>query len=199
MTAAIAPVTEPVTEEEFFARYGPDDRVELVDGEVVPKYGVDGPLSPTSNAHGRIVMHLLLTLGPYVRTRALGNVYTDPACFIISELSKRIRCPDVAFVRVGREPETLRIGEFLRLAPDLAAQVISPSEPRAYTDRKIAQYLDAGVRLVWQIDPRRGDVAVYTPNGAVTRLVPGDALDGRDVVPGFTMSVAELFADVAPE
>ena len=193
MTTAIAPVTE----EEFFARYGPKDRVELVDGEVVPKYGVDGPLSRTSNAHGRIVMKLVLRLGFYVEANALGELYTDPACFIISEVPKRIRCPDVSFVRSGRAPAVIAPGTFLRLAPDLAAEVISPSEPRAYTERKIQQYLEAGVHLVWLIDMRRRDVYVYTPDSAVTHLRESDVLDGGDVVPGFSVSIAELFAGVA--
>lgn len=188
-----------VAEEEFFARYGPKDRVELVDGEVVPKYGVDGPLSPTSNAHGRVVMKLVLRLGVHVETNALGEIYADPACFIISEMPKRIRCPDVAFVRAARVPALLRLGDFLRLAPDLAAEIISPSEPRTYTDRKIAQYLEAGVRLVWRIDLRNHVVAAYTPDGPVVHLAESDVLDGGDVVPGFTLPVAELFAGVATE
>ncbi|GJG85792.1 hypothetical protein tb265_09730 [Gemmatimonadetes bacterium T265] len=195
MTTAIAPVTE----EEFFARYGPKDRVELVDGEVVPKYGADGPLSPTSNAHGRIVVKLVLRLGVYVERHALGEIYTDPACFIISEQPKRIRCPDVAFLSSARAPAVIHPGEFLRLAPDLAAEVISPSEPRAYTDRKIQHYLDAGVRLVWRIDMRRRDVTAYAPDGTTTHLAESDTLDGGDVVPGFAISVAELFAGVAAD
>jgi Uma2 family endonuclease len=196
-TAAVPPVTAPVSEEEFFARYGPKDRVELVDGVVVPKYGAEGPLSPTSNAHGRIVMNLIRALDRVVHDRGLGEVFTDPACFIISEAPKRVRCPDVAFVRAGRAPAEIALGTFLRLAPDLAAKVVSPSEPAAQVETKIAQYLEAGVRLVWKVDPRRREVTVLRHDGAVTRLGEGDELDGADVVPGFRLPVAELFAGVA--
>lgn len=195
MTTAIAPVTE----EEFAARYGPDDRVELVDGEVVPKYGVEGPLSPTSGGHGVIVSDLLFALETHVRPRQLGRVFTDPATFVISEVPKRIRCPDVAFVRADRLPAVFRMQGFIRLAPDLAAEVLSPSDPKKNVERKIAHYLEAGVRLVWRIDPRRRDVTAYTPDGAITRLTESDALDGADAVPGFTMPLAELFAGITSE
>lgn len=195
MTTAIAPITE----EEFAARYGPKDRVELVDGEVVPKYGVEGPLSPTSGGHGAIVSDLSFALERHVRSRRLGRVFTDPTTFVISEVPKRIRCPDVAFVRADRLSAGLSLSGFIRLAPDLAAEVISPSEPKKHVERKIAQYLEAGVRLVWRIDPRPRDVTVYTPDGAVVRLAESDALDGADVVPGFALLVAELFAGVAAE
>jgi len=192
----IATTLTPVTEEQFTARYGPKDRVELVDGEVVPKYGVEGPLSPTSGGHGVIVMDLVLALGAYARAKRFGRVFTDPATFVISEVPKRIRCPDVAFVRADRLPAAFRLVGFLRLAPDLAAEVLSPTDPKKNVERKIQHYLEAGVRLVWRIDPRRRDVTVYTPDGGVTRLTESDALDGGDVVPGFTMPIAELFAGI---
>ncbi len=195
MTTAIAPVTE----EEYASRYGPKDRVELVDGEVVPKYGVEGPLSPTSGGHGAIVSDLLFALETHVRPRRLRRVFTDPSTFVISEVPKRIRCPDVAFVRADRLPALFRMDGFIRLAPDLAGEVLSPSEPKKNVERKIAHYLEAGVRLVWRIDPRPRDVTVYTPDGAVVRLLESDVLDGGDVLPGFTLPVAELFTAVAAE
>ena len=196
-TAAVTPVPGPVTEEEFLARYGPDDRVELVDGEVIPKYGTDGPMSPTSNAHGRIVMDLIRALDRVVHPGGLGEIFTDPACFVISETPKRMRCPDVAFVRAGRIPEEIALDGIVRLAPDLVAEVISRSEPASQVDAKIDQYLEAGVRLVWKIDPRRRVVTTFHAGGAVTRLAESDVLDGGDVVPGFRLPVAELFARVA--
>ncbi|GJG85793.1 hypothetical protein tb265_09740 [Gemmatimonadetes bacterium T265] len=189
----------PVTEEEFAARYGPKDRVELVDGEVVPKYGVEGPLSPTSGGHGAVVSNLSFALESHVRPRRLGRVFTDPSTFVISEVPKRIRCPDVAFVRSDRLTAGLRMKGFIRLAPDLAAEVISPSEPTKNIERKIAQYLEAGVRLVWRVDPRPRDVTVYTPDGAVVRLTDSGTLDGGAVLPGFALPVAELFVDVEAE
>lgn len=185
-----------VTEEEFLARYGPDDRVELVDGEVVPKYGDDGPMSPTSTAHGRVVMKLVLRLGAHVEAHALGEIFADPACFVISDVPRRLRCPDVAFVRVGRLPETVHVDGIVRVAPDLAAEVVSRSEPASQLEEKVEQYLAAGVGLVWTIDPRRRSATVYTPDAVVTRLRESDALDGSDVVPGFRLPLAELFAGV---
>lgn len=185
-----------VTEEEFLARYGPEDRVELVDGEVIPKHGDDGPMSPTSTAHGRVVIRLLLRLGAYVEANALGEIFADPACFVISEVPRQLRCPDVAFVRAGRLPETVDVDGIVRIAPDLAAEVVSRSVPASRLEEKIEQYLAAGVALVWTVDPRRRTATAYTPGGSVTRLREGEALDGSDVVPGFRLPLAELFAGV---
>lgn len=185
-----------VTEEEFLARYGPDDRVELVDGEVIPKYGIDGPMAPTSSGHGRVVMNLLVALAPYVRARALGEVYTDPAAFVLSEHPLRRRCPDVAFLAAERMPEFVGMDETLRLAPDLVAEVISPTDSSSAVDAKVDQYPEAGVRLVWKIDPQRRVVTVYIGTSTMARLRDGDALDGHDVVPGFALTPRELFAGV---
>ena len=113
----MATQTGHVTEEEFWARYGSKDRVELVDGEVIPKYGDEGPLSPTSGAHGRIVRNLLFALESHVRSRGRGEVYTDPTAFVISEQPRRIRCPDVAYVAAGRLPEEVAMSGPFRLAP----------------------------------------------------------------------------------
>ena len=186
-----------VTEEEFLARYGPKDRVELVDGEVIPKYGAEGPLSPTSGAHGRIVRNLLFALESYVRSRGRGEVYTDPTAFVISEQPRRIRCPDVACVEAGRLPDETAMGPLFRLAPDLAAEVIAPSEPALAVDAKVDLYLECGVRLVWKVDPKRRLVTAYTPDGATSPTTEDGTLTGRDVLPDFALPLRELFVGVA--
>lgn len=189
--------TSYVTEDEFLARYGPDDRVELVDGEVIPKYGSEGPMSPTGSGHGKIVGNLLFALELHVRAGRLGSMFTDPAAFVISEQPRRIRCPDVAFVRVDRLPEEIAMTAMLRLAPDLVAEVISPSEPALAADAKIDEYLECGVRLVWKVDPKRRLVTAYTPDGATSRAAADGSLVGGDVLPGFSLPLRELFAGVA--
>lgn len=187
-----------VTEEEFWARYGETrHRVELVDGEVIPKYGVDGPLSPTSTGHGVIVMNLLVSLTMHVRGRNLGRVFTDPAAFVISEVPKRIRCPDVAFVRADRLPAEFRMGEMLRLAPEFVVEVISPSEPLRSVEKKRTEYLASGVLLLWQVDARDRSVVAYEPDGTSRAYIGNDVLPGGDVVPGYELPVTELFAGVA--
>jgi Uma2 family endonuclease len=106
---------------------------------------------------------------------------------------RRVRKPDVAFVRYGRFPdEQLPLGN-AQLAPDLAAEVISPNGTYEEVIEKIEEYLRAGVRLVWVISPRNHSVHVYRGNGSVHVLRENDELDGEDVVPGFRCPVCDLF------
>lgn len=196
-TAAIPPATGPVTEEEFLARYGPDDRVELDGGVVVFKHGDEGPMSPTGGGHGAVVLNLVYALETHVRPRRSARVFTDPVAFVLREAPPLIRCPDVAVVRADRVPAEIPMTGLLRVVPDLAAEVISPSEPASELDDKVEQYLTAGVRLVWTIDPRRRTARVFTPDGSLLRLREGDRLSGADVVPGFEVALAEVFEGVA--
>lgn len=101
--------------------------------------------------------------------------------------------PDVAFVRAERVPTGEEHRGFLRLAPDLAVEVLSPSDSRAAALRKGLRYIEAGVRLVWLVDPLRRIIVVLTPDDLPITLREGDALNGGDVLPGFAAPVAEVF------
>jgi Uma2 family endonuclease len=104
-----------------------------------------------------------------------------------------VRKPDVSFVRHGRFSEEQLPGGYARLAPDLAAEVISPNDKYEKVDEKIEEYLRAGVRLVWIISPQNHTVRVYRANGSSHSLRENDELDGEEVVPGFRCPVADLF------
>jgi Uma2 family endonuclease len=104
-----------------------------------------------------------------------------------------VRKPDVAFVRYGRFPgEQLPPGH-AHLAPDLAAEVISPNDLYEDVNEKVEEYLRAGVRLIWVISPRNYTIHVYRANGSAFVLREGEELDGEDVVPGFRCPVRDLF------
>lgn len=104
-----------------------------------------------------------------------------------------VRKPDVAFVRYGRFPEEKLPPGHAHLAPDLAAEVVSPNDTYEEVDEKIEEYLRAGVRLVWIISPHNHTVRVYRLNGSSTSLRDNDELDGEDVLPGFRSPVRDLF------
>lgn len=104
-----------------------------------------------------------------------------------------IRAPDAAFVATDRVPVD-RTG-FARLAPDLAVEVVSPSNTMREINDKICDYLDAGTRMVWIIEPRRRTVTVYRSHDDIRILGEGDEVDGGDVLPGFSLRVRDLFAD----
>ncbi len=79
------------------------------------------------------------------------------------------------------------------MAPDLAAEVLSPSDRMADALAKVAMYLDAGVRLVWLVDPVSQTVTIFRPDETPTKLEASDSLDGGDVLPGFSVPITELF------
>ncbi len=98
----------------------------------------------------------------------------------------------MSFVAAGRLTPEVRAQVFPRLAPDLAVEVLSPSDrPRAVFDR-VGEYLEAGVRLVWVVDPQKRRAVEYRSLSEAREILPSGALDGADVLPGFSCSVAEL-------
>lgn len=109
-----------------------------------------------------------------------------------------IRIPDVSFVSWERLPSReVPEGPFLTVAPDLAVEVLSPSNTTREMDRKLQDYFGAGVRLVWFIDPMSRTVRVFEiPEDSVT-LGEAETLDGGVVLPGFAVVVSRLFEGMA--
>jgi Uma2 family endonuclease len=153
---------------------------------------VDGEIrvSPAGTRHGQVIIHLTLQLAPFVNQHGLGHVFESSTGFRLP--GGNVRSPDVSFVRMGRFTNERPPEDFPDLAPDLAVEVLSPGDSPRYVLDKVGEYLQAGVRLVWVIDPRRERAAVYRSLTDVTELRPGDAFDGEDVVPGFHVSLADL-------
>lgn len=181
--------TETVTQLwtiEDLERDGPTEgRWELIDGELVEM----SPSGRTASKLAALIAYLLLSV---VRPRRLGEVYSADAGFVLFPDRRVVRVPDVAFVRAERLVDLDEDG-FLRLAPDLAVEVRSPTDRTADVLAKIGMYLDAGVRLVWLVEPAARSVTVYAPGREPRRLGADDRLDGEAVVPGFAVDVAELF------
>ena len=113
--------------------------------------------------------------------------------FLIERDPDTVRAPDVAFVSAARTPEIGRRG-YVPFAPDLAVEILSPGDRPSEVLEKVAAWLGAGTRLVWVIDPDRGNARVHRADGS-TSIVPEDgALDGEDVLPGFNCPLAEVLA-----
>lgn len=103
-----------------------------------------------------------------------------------------VRCPDVSFVARGRfDGEKVPEG-FSPAPPDLAVEVLSPDDRSRYLLDKVGEYLDAGVRLVWVVDPRARPASVYRSLTAVRTLKEDDDLDGEDVLPGFRCRLSDV-------
>ena len=183
-THAIAPTGIPpenvtMTLEEFLV--SDVDGYEYVKGELIP-------MAAPSAEHGLVGSRVFLRLGNYVMENQLGEVVSAETGFQVGE---RVLRPDVAFVSTPRLPEDL-IKAF-PVPPDLAVEVISPSEAFRKVVEKAFAYLEAGTRLVWVIEPGSKTVFVYRSETDITLLTSEDTLTGEDVVEGFVCQVAELF------
>ena len=129
----------------------------------------------------------------HVRSLGLGQVFAAETGFTLQRNPDTVRAPDAAFVAKDRMPQGETPDGYLALAPDLAIEVISPNDrPRAVRE-KVADWLNAGTRLVWVIYPSSRTVTVHRPPSSVEELGGEDTLDGAEVVPGFTCRVEELF------
>jgi Uma2 family endonuclease len=175
----------PVTADELFAM--PEDgwRYELRCGELIR-------MVPPGYQHGHFNSRLHLSLGAYVLAHELGDVVTEVG-FRLTRDPDTVRAPDIAFVRADRLPAGELPVAYWAGAPDLAVEMISPSEAAEHVREKIEEYLCAGARLVWIIYPRLRSVEVWRADGSWTKVDRDGVLSGEDVVPGFTMPVAQIF------
>lgn len=166
-----------------------ENRYELVQGEL-------HMMSPASPNQGRYAALITAALVHYVEEHDLGEVYVaEPGFALEPDPKGTVRAPDVAYVAKARIPAPERARGFWPLAPDLAVEIISPSETAYSVETKVAEYLRAGVRLVWLVYPETQVVVEYRAGWQVRRMSKGDTLDGGDVIPGFTMPLARLFRE----
>ena len=162
------------------------DMYELVDGNLVARHM--GWLS------GVIGSELLFRIALFNREHPLGwvNQGGDGSYQPFPE-SRKVRKPDVSFVRFGRFPDEQPPPGHALLAPDLAAEVVSPNDTYEEVDQKIEEYIRAGVRLIWVVSPVNHTVRVHRLDGSSASLRENDELDGEDVLPGFRCRVGDLF------
>jgi Uma2 family endonuclease len=164
----------------------PGKVVELVRGRLVVR-------EPPGTRHGAIAANLAYYVADYVRRHGLGTVFAQDTGFKIQSDPDTVRAPDVAFVALERADRIPARG-YAALAPDLLAEVLSPDDRPGEVLAKVADWLSAGVRLVWVVDPERLEARIYRPDGSLTVLGEHDALDGEDVLPGFTCPVMQILA-----
>jgi Uma2 family endonuclease len=166
----------------------PDDgfRYELVKGEL-------RRMPPAGSEHGAVIMNLGGPLHQFVKTNNLGVVFGAETGFRIASDPDTVRAPDLAFIRRERIPKAGLPRGFWPGAPELAVEVISPSDTYTEVEEKVNDWLDAGTRMVLVLNPCTRSVTVYTSHTDVVRLIESDTLDGEEILPGFTCRVAELF------
>ena len=154
---------------------------EYVKGELIP-------MPAASAEHGIVSARVFLQLGLYVRENALGEVVTPDTGFQVGE---RVLKPDIAFISSAQLPDDL--SKAFPVPPDLAIEVVSPSDAFRRIIEKAFAYLEAGTQIVWVIEPGSKTVTVYRSETDIKLLTREDTLDGEDVVEGFSCRVAQLF------
>ena len=179
-------ITDLITADELLQMKDDNFRYELVRGELIK-------MSPAGHQHGRIALNFTTPLDQFVRANQLGAVYAAETGFKLAEDPDVVRAPDAAFIRRERVKEVGQTGGFWPGAPDLAAEVVSPGDTYAEVQDKIADWLDAGTRLVVVVNPNTQTVALYRSRSDIRILTIDDVLDGGEVVPNWTLPVRDIF------
>lgn len=183
-----SPAPGEATEADVLELHDHHDRLcELIDGTLVEK--------AMGWKESELAIIIARLLGNFVRAHQLGKVFGSDGMLRLKPA--QIRIPDVAFISrerfAGRE---LPSGAFWELGCDLAVEVISPSNTRREMERKLADYFAAGVKLVWLVYLEPREVVVYSSPASATTLRGAELLEGGNILPGFSVSVAQLFAEL---
>jgi Uma2 family endonuclease len=174
-----------VTADELLTLETAGKSTELVRGKLIVR-------EPPSTYHGTVQSILNVLVGSYVRAHTLGAVFGQDTGFKIASNPDTVRAPDLAFVDRARVAQTPRRG-YAALAPDLVAEILSPDDRPGEVLTKVGEWLEAGVRLVWVIDPERRVATVYRDDGGVMTVSSDADVDGEQVLPGFSFRLSELF------
>lgn len=174
----------PLTAEELLRSDIPNKSTELVRGMLVVR-------EPPGSWHGRLAARLTFLLGQHVYPRRLGELFAQDSGFLIERDPDTVRAPDVAFVAAARASQIERHG-YAPIAPDIAVEIVSPGDRPGEVLEKVAQWLGAGTLIVWVIDPDRRVAHVHRSDGTIAIVRHDSALDGEDVLPGFSCPIREI-------
>ncbi len=174
-----------VTASELLHLNLPDKRTELVRGVLVVR-------EPAGYRHGEVAMRLAKILLDRVDRDDLGRVLAAETGFKLASDPDTVRAPNVAFISRDNLPDPSPVG-YAELAPDLVVEVLSPDDRPGDVLAKVADWLTAGSRLVWVVDPARRLARVYRADGTESLVEEGGSLEGEDVVPGLTAPLGRIF------
>ncbi len=179
--------TKLMTAEDFWMMPEvPGTQFELVDGELIEM--------PTAGAvHNAIMLLLASMIQSHSRQHRLGRTFGDGLGYILRRNPDVVRIPDVSFVRQENVPESGIPVSFWVGRPDLAVEIVSPHDRASAVRAKVRAYIEYGVPLVWICWPATQTISVYAADGSLREKGPDDVLDGEDILPGFTIRVADVF------
>lgn len=162
----------------------PGKTAELVRGLLIVR-------EPPGTGHGARSARLTVRIGAFVEEHDLGEIFAQDTGFKIERDPDTVRAPDRAIVARDRLAEIPEKG-YAEIAPDLVVEILSPGDRPGEVLEKVGHWLSAGVRLVWVLDPIRGEAPVYRADGTVSIIGPGDGLDAEDVLPGFRCALRDI-------
>ena len=167
-----------------------DGRYELVKGEVIK-------LAPANDVHGEIASNVDFAFSSYSRQRGIGRTRVETG-YRLEQNPDTVRGPDVSFVLLPRGPGVTLTGRFVLNAPDIAVEVVSPSNSAAEIERKVGEYMAAGSQRVWAVHPatRRNPrrVVVHRADGSTTTYTGDDVITDEELLPGFSLPLSEIFS-----
>lgn len=187
MVVELAPTETKLITGEELAAMGDIGPCELIEGRIVP-------MTPTGGEHGRIEANIGAELLAYVRSHKLGKVLAGEVGIYTRRNPDTLRGADVLFISNERYAQQKSPG-FLDVAPDLVVEILSPNDSWIEVTQKLREYFAIGVRLVWVADPQTRSVHAYRALTDVREFTENDDLPGDDVLPGFSVKVAQLFEE----
>jgi len=175
-----------VTAEELWQMPEPlgGSRYELLEGELIE-------MTPAGVRHGEVVLAVGEILRAFVKKGRTGRVASNDPGILTERDPDTVLAPDLAYWSHERLPESPE--GFAEVAPDLAVEVVSPSDTQKHAQRKVLHYLDHGVRAVWVVDPATETVTVYCSRQEIRILGKDDEISAPNLLPGFSCRVAEFF------
>lgn len=185
-------VEQSITVEEFYEKAMEGFRGELVRGELKETM-------PTSILHGIIAGRIAGLLAVFLMQTKLGEVLTAETGFRLFVNERTVRVPDVAFLSKEKLAEVEDFSKFYNGTPDLAVEVISPSETYDEVQGKLEDYLAAGVKMVWIVRPKQKSVTVYNSLFDFKTFQENEELDGGEVLPDFKCKLQDIFGNLPKE
>ena len=190
MTTATKPIAKPaaklLTAEDLLRLDSEGVRGELIRGEL-------SETMPTGREHGEIVVNLSAELRNFVKPRKLGVLTASDSGVLLERDPDTVRELDIAFFSADRGASGGRVTGYAEAVPDLVAEIASPNDSRTAVNDKALMWLRYGARLVWVVRPDVRAVDVHREGSPVVALGENDALDGMDVLPGFSCAVRDIF------
>lgn len=177
-----------MTADELLVYDAGDKRAELVRGQLIVREPVGGP-------HAGVLFELAVAIGVYLRStsQAAGRVFIGDVGVWLERAPDTVRAPDLAFVSRDRLPAGPVREGFLTVPPDLAVEIRSPNDRTGELLQKVGQWLEAGVTMVWVIDPARRTAQCYGHDGTTVLLESHQTIDGAPVLPGLCIPLASLW------